>query len=284
MRNYSANISAEEITTLLQNIIPDGFEIRDNVKYYTPENLYVKINGRVEYYISYDIKGMAFVDYQKRNQNGAGIRVFVFDMGNPTLAFGAFSGERTRNAESLNLGREAYISSNNIYVWKGQYYIQIKLSQISQSLIETSLDVAEKLATSLNDTGEGVWGLEVLPKENLVPNSVQYFLIDALALSFLHNSFTATYVIEETEVDIFISLPESQELFNEVVLKFKAHLDRYGEKNEIIEINNSKAFSGKIYGTYDIFFSKDSLIAGVTGVENREIAIKSANRLWEILP
>ncbi|GAI04611.1 unnamed protein product, partial [marine sediment metagenome] len=128
---------------------------------------------------------------------------------------------RSLGVPPLKLGRDAYGSGANYYIWHGQYYIQIIAIDTTYELRQVSMDLAEKLTDSLQDSGQPVWGLQALPQKNQVPQSVQYFLIDALGYSFLRNTYTAKYYKDKIEVSVFLSQQDSPESVNTIIAKLK---------------------------------------------------------------
>ncbi len=169
--------SAEKIALMVASLTPKGWELYDKVIQFTPENLYEQINGRAEYYLSYDMIRMTFASFRKSTDNSNFINLSIYNMSTPSNAFGVFSGERSLGVPPLKLGRDAYRSEANYYIWKGQYYIQIIAIDTTYELRSIGMDLAGKLTDSLQDSGQPIWGLQALPQKNQVPQSVQYFLI-----------------------------------------------------------------------------------------------------------
>ena len=175
--DYTA--SQKRLAMIVNNLTPKHWRIYDRVMHFTAENLYEQINGRAEYYIAYDVIGMTFATFEKGGDSHFSVNLSIYDMGTPINAFGVFSGERSLETQRLELGRDAYRSGADYYIWQGQYYIQIMASITLEELKYVGFELAKKLTNLLPDSGESVWGLTVLPKANRVPQSIQYFLVDA---------------------------------------------------------------------------------------------------------
>ena len=275
--------SAEKIVLMVTSLTPKGWELYDNVLQFKPENLYEKINGRAEYYLSYDMIKMTFAGFRRSTDNNNFINLSIYDMGTPSNAFGVFSGERSLGVPPLKLGRDAYRSEANYYIWHGQYYIQIIASDTISELRRIGMDMAEKLTDNLQDSGQLVWGLEALPVNNRVPKSVQYFLIDALGHSFLRNTYTAKYYKDKAEVSVFLSQQDSPKSANTIIAKFKEHVNKYGKEVDLLSVDGIKLLSCDMGRYYDIIFQKGCLAAGVTGIKDKELAIGAAIDLWKQL-
>lgn len=276
-------MSPKRLAMIVNDLTPKNWRIYDKIMHFTAENLYEQINGRAEYYIAYDVIGMTFASYEEIADSHFSINLSIYDMGTPINAFGVFSGERSSESQPLELGREAYRSGADYYIWQGQYYIQIMASNTSEELKYIGSELAKKLTNLLPDSGESVWGLAVLPMADRVPRSIQYFLVDAMGLDFMRNTYTAKYYKGETVVSIFLSKEDSSESAQKTLQKFTAHAKQYGKGISLISQDNIKLLSCDMSGNYDAVFQKDSLIGGVTGVENENLAIQAAIDLWRQL-
>ena len=275
--------SAEKIALMVTSLTPKGWELYDNVLQFTPENLYEHINGRAEYYLSYDMIKMTFASFRKSTDNSNFINLSIYDMSTPSSAFGVFSGERTLDAPQLKLGRDAYSTERNYYIWHGQYYIQIITSDTISELRRIGMDLAEKLTYNLQDSGQPGWGLQALPVNNRVPQSVQYFLIDALGYSFLRNTYTAKYYKDKIEVSVFLSQQDSPESVRTTIIKLKEHVDKYGKGVDLLSVDGIELLSCDMGRYYDVFFQSGCLAAGVIGVKDKKLAIGAAIDFWKQL-
>lgn len=268
-------VPPEKLANLVAGITPKGWELYDKVLEFTPENLYEQINGRAEYYIAYNMINMIYASFNKCTANGTAFNLFIYDMGTPTNAFGAFSGERSFGAPQFNLGREAYRSGADCYIWHGQYYYQITANDTTNELKQVIIDLAGILIDSLQDSGQPVWGLNVLPKKDLVPQSVQYFLNDALGYEFLHNTYTAKYYKNEEIVSILLSQHDSPESVQSTIIKFKEHVNKYGKGVDLLTVDSTELICCDMGGHYDIVFHKGRLFAGVIGIKDKKMGIEA---------
>lgn len=275
--------SAEKTALMIVSLTPKGWELYDNVLQFTPENLYEQINGRAGYYLSYNMIKMTFASFRKSTDNSNFINMSIYDMRTPSNAFGVFSGERSLGAPPLKLGRDAYRSKANYYIWHGQYYIQIIATDTTYELRRIGMDLAEELTGYLQDSGQPVWGLQTLPQKNQVPQSVQYFLIDALGYSFLRRTYTAKYYKNKTEISVFLSQQDSPESVRTTITKLKEHVNKYGKGVDLLSVDGIELLSCNMGRYYDVYFQKGCLAAGVIGVTNKELAIEAAIDLWKQL-
>jgi hypothetical protein len=275
--------SLKSLAMIVNNLTPEHWQMYNKVMHFTAENLYEQINGRAEYYIAYDVSGLTFASFEKISDSDLFINLSIYDMVTPLNAFGVFSGERSSGSQRLELGRDAYISGANYYIWHGHYYIQIIALDTLEEFKTIGAEIAKKLTDILSDSGEPVWGLTALPKSNRVPQSIQYFTVDALGLDFMHNTYTAKYKRGESVLSVFLSEKNSSESAQIILDNFTTYAKKYGEGINLISQDKIKLVCCDMGGSYDVIFQKGSLIAGVTGVEKESLAIQATIDLWKQL-
>lgn len=278
-----SSTTTQSLSVKVADLAPEGWEIYDKVLRFTAENLYEHIDGRAEFYLAYDMIGMTFVSFEKGTDNGHFIHLSIYDMGTPTNAFGVFSGERSKGVPALDLGRDAYRSGANYYIWKGRYYTQIIASDNTDELRRIGMDIARKVTDFLSDSGEPVWGLNALPRVDRVPNSVQYFLVDAMGLDFMQNTYMAQYAKVNTLVTTFLSQRDSRESARATVARYVEHAGRYGVGVKPLTVDGVKLVLCDMGGNYDVVFQKGRLVGGVSAVEDQDLAVRAAIDLWRQL-
>ena len=272
-----------DLPDLVENLTPINWELFNRVKRFTPENLYEQINGRAEFFIAYDIISLTFASFMNRKDNSQFLDLHIYEMETPTDAFGAFSAERSLGEKPLDLGREAYSSDANYYVWKGKYYIKIIASDVSETLRQTGLELAKRVTDIIMDSGENVWGLTALPKKGLIRETIKYFKVDALGLAFMRNTYTAQYREGKTDVTAFLSKQDLQKSAESVLTEYVKYAKRYGKGVEHLEVEGVELIACDMKEKYDVIFQKGPLIGGVLSVKNRNLAVQAAIDFWKQL-
>ena len=276
-------IASQRLPVLVAGSTPKGWQIFDEVKQFTPENLYEQINGRAAFFLSYDMIRMTYVRFVNSDETTQFINLSIYDMGTPTNAFGVFSAERSQGESSLELGRAGYRSDANYFIWKGQYYIRIISSEATDAFQRIGIDLAQKVTDFLLDSGEQVWGLTALPLTDRMPESVQYFKVDAMGLDFMRNTYTATYRKGNTLVTAFLSQQDSMESARARVVRYAAYAKKYGKGIERLKAGEVELLSCDMGGSYDVVYQKGRLIGGVSYVEDRGLAIRVASEIRQQL-
>ncbi len=269
--------TTEVIAQALSIDPPKGWKKPGGVERYTITNLYDKINGRSELYNSYDIVGMTFVTFLNETDSSKYIDIFLYDMRTAMGGYGVYSVERSPGNPSADLGRSSYRTDRDLFMWKGQYYLTVLASHDTPDVQDRVLEIGKTIEAKLEDNGGSVWGLDTLPKENRKDETIQYFQIDALALSFMTNTFTAEYAFGDENVTLFLSKQDSDAVAAEKVEQYLGYLNKYGDEVEQKKIDGVSCASGDMGGGfYDAAFQFGPYIAGVSAVQGRETALEAA--------
>lgn len=276
-------VASQSLPAMVSDSTPKGWQIFDEVKQFTPENLYEQINGRASFFIAYDMIRMTYVSFVNSDKTSQFINLSIYNMGTPTNAFGVFSAERSQGESPLELGRAGYRSDANCFIWKGQYYIRIISSEATNEFQWIGMDLARKATDFLLDSGEQVWGLTALPLTDRMPESVQYFKVDAMGLDFMRNTYTATYRKGNTLVTAFLSQQDSAESARAKVVRYAKYAKKYGKGIDRLKAGEVELVSCDMGGSYDVVYQKGRLIGGVSYVEDRGLAIRVAIEMWEKL-
>lgn len=261
---------------------PEGWQALGALERFDADNLYEKINGRAEQYLAYDVVGLTCLSLAPAGGAGEFIDVFVYDMGAVTRAFGIYSIERSPDEPAVDLGRGGYRSGASYFFWHGPYYIQVMASEARDDLARTGQTIATRLVDLLPDNGEPVAGLERLPRQNLVAGTEQYFMRDALSLEFLTDTFVGQYEIGGSEVTGFVSGLASATAADSALEWYRRYLADFGEVR-VDERHGARWLFGDLGGFYDVVFRSGPTVAGVTLVEDADLAERAAEAMWREL-
>ena len=276
-------LNLKHLPAKVPSFTPNGWEVYDQTREFTAENLYELINGRAELYLAYDMVKMVYINFVNKGNSRQFVELFIYDMGTSTNAFGIFSVERSKRAPSLNLGRDSYKVDGHYFIWKGQYYIRIIASDSTKELNQIGMSMARKVSSHLADSGDPVWGLTALPQIDLISNSIKYFQVDAMGLDFMRNTYTAKYLKGNIEITSFLSKQDSSESSQDTVARYIEHTQKYGEGIEHIKQNGIKFVLCDMGDSFDVIFQKGELVGGVFSVKDRNIAAQAAFDFWKEL-
>ena len=271
----------QDLPKKVASLVPNGWEIFGKVKQFTAQNLYEQIDGRAEFFLAYDIIRMTFASFTNNTNEDQFIDLSIYDMGSSTNAFGVFSCERSPGETAVRLGRKGYRSDANFFIWKGHYYIRIIASENTDEIKKIVRDLARKVTDFLVDTGDSVWGLSALPREDRVPESERYVRVDAMGLDFMKETYMAHYRKGNATVTAFLSRWDTPKAAKEVVSRNKDYTRKYGEGIDRIEQGGVESAICDMGGNFDVIFQKGRLVGGVSSVDDRKLAMQVATDLWD---
>ena len=197
-------------------------------------------------------------------------------MTTPLGAFGVYSVERPPGSKPIATGDGGHRTGADLFFRKGQYYASILTSGPDKEVQKAASALADTLANRLKGEAAELWGLAMLPAKNRIDDSVQYLMVDALGLDFLTNAFTARYRDGEAEFTAFVARCKSAANAAEVLAKYKAHLEEFGDMAEPAKIEGASVmFAEAGDGGFDGACQVGDVIAGVTAVKGRDAAVKA---------
>jgi len=275
--------ASQNLSEIVVDFTPKGWKIYNEIKQFTPENLYEQINGRASFFLAYDMVKMTYASFVNSTNSEQFVDLSIYDMGTTTSAFGVFSSERSPGELTINIGRLAYCSGANYFIWKGQYYIRIISSETTGVAQRLGMDLARDVTKILPDSDEQPWGVTALPLKDRISSSIQYVKVDAMGLDFLDDTYLAEYKKGNAKVMAFLSRRDSVESACTILEKYTTYAIKYGKKVYRHKIEEVELVSCDMGENYDVIFHKGHLIGGVVSVENQELAFRAAIEIWKQL-
>jgi hypothetical protein len=139
---------------------------------YDKANLFNYIDGGAELYISYNFVKLLAVRYRTEAAEEE-IAVDIFDMGNSYDAFGLFSHGRERDDGIAGQGSE--YNAGLLTFWKDRFYVSVLAYPETEAKKEIVLGLGRRLAGAIPQEGKLPPVVGLLPKPDLIPESVRYF-------------------------------------------------------------------------------------------------------------
>lgn len=121
------------------------------VSHFTPDNLYLKIDGRADAYLQFHVVGLTFGTYYHQTDGDRTVDVYWYDMGNPHNALGMYRSEAPHDAAKVAIGREGYRAGGAVFFWKGASYVQVLPTRLDQGDSHVSMRIAERLSGRIED-------------------------------------------------------------------------------------------------------------------------------------
>jgi hypothetical protein len=244
-----------------------GWKWEGKPKHYNPQNLYEIIDGEAELYISHGFKELASLLYYRGSAEDTFFVVDIYDMGGALNAFGLYSGFRHPDYRFENIGTEGFVSDYGIKFYKGDFLVDIKVSEFSEKCRRAAWAAAETIARRIRESGRPLETLDWLPAENQVPRTLRYIQKEMLNQGFLPGGIEARYTIEGGEASGFVvefdSASSALRGFNELKAFYAGST---GLLN--VRIPGELSFSAKTpYRGYTLVFLSGRTVSGVLDLE-----------------
>lgn len=175
---YGLTLGSEESMTSLKptDLLPKdqdlkGWQSVGPPNVYTGEALFEYIDGGAELYLEYNFKQVAIREYS--NDAGSSLTIEVYEMDSPENAYGLYSFD-TRG-EHPAIGQDATYSFGLLKFWKGRFFCRALSLDPEETMKGVIFSIGEKIATRIPSEGARSQLLEIVPGENIVPESIHYF-------------------------------------------------------------------------------------------------------------
>lgn len=170
------------------------------VSHYDAENLYVKINGRADYYKSFGFERLHYVTLSLAGDASTTVDIEMYDLGKPENAVGAYAGERPPDSKTeLKDAGLQHVARNALMMTRGRYYVRAIGSDESETVVKMLGDLAAALD-----------GLSAQPLPwayalfagglGYPPSKISYMPEDAFSFGFAKRVYAAMQADDETEV------------------------------------------------------------------------------------
>jgi hypothetical protein len=178
-----------------------GYRLNTDFPVFLPDNLWDFINGAAENYLTYGFKDLHVAEYKKGKNV---IKLEIYNHGDPTLAFGIYSTERSPTFKFIDLGAQGYITGGAINFFKGNYYVKIRTYSSKEKTIQSALDLARRVAVNIEGRAGMPPELSLFPAEGRKQNEEMYINQSVLGHKFLNMAFKANYEVGPDNFSVFI--------------------------------------------------------------------------------
>jgi hypothetical protein len=250
---------------------PDWSEARD-VRTFTKDTLYEKINGRADIYFEYNFKLLTFAKYVNAQAPDDDIQVYVYDMAESENAMGIYKAELSEYAEPAEVGREAYRSGPSVFFWKGPMYVSVMAFE--PSLADICLTLAQQLADTIEDSEQLHWSEVLFPKEDMTSEGLQYKANNVFGFEFLNEVYLIEYSGSQGRARLFAHQATSASAAEQLLQTYVASFREYGE----VLREEDQIVIGDAGGVIDAVFCVGRYLAGVSEAKDATAAGEEATR------
>ena len=273
-----------EIIEEQTSIAPNGFETFSEIKTYTAENLYEKINGKAPLYTESGFKQLSTQRFISSTDPNLWAELYIFDMGQVKNAFSVYSTQIRAEANFLPGFEFTYKTANALYFVQGRYYVELVGSAEAAELSSAIAEIGRRVRTNLTiDTDSQIPELAIFPTENLVTGGIKLYLASTFGCEGLTNTFSARYILKDNEVTAFLSKKTNSSQAQAVAQTYYKFLIDNGGEDKIPKDQSLQAKVLDFYGTTEIVFATGQFVGGIHEAENQQSAEQLAKTLLNTL-
>ena len=170
-----------------------------------------------------------------------------------------------------------------MFFWQGGSYVQVLPTGSSPGDAEVAVEIARRINGEIQDTGEEMWALDLLPESGRVPDSFAFLARDAFGLGFLTDVFTARYDVEGRQFSLFIHRAGDESSAATLLDEYERFFEKYGKVTWKSPDASRRIITGKVAGLTDVVFAKGRYLGGVSGADDAELARRAAINFYEVL-
>jgi hypothetical protein len=247
------------------------------------ENLSDKIDGKAELYLSAGFLSLTSQRFAIKDEPNTWMEAFIYHMGSPKGSYAVYSLQKRSEAGELELGDYGYQTENALYFVHGPYYLEIVSSVAQETMTDLMLSFARNFLSKTSVESNELNELDLFPEKNLIRESISLIPSNGFGFEQFDSIFTAHYMAGDTEVTAFLSRRKNKEEATSLVEAYTSFLLTYGGTESKLALNIPGARLVEIMDTYELVFSRGSILAGVHGAENRKAAEEIALMLNQSL-
>jgi hypothetical protein len=282
-KNIIESISPASSPQSLIQYAPQNLTPLSPAESFGPENLSDKINGKAELYLSAGFVRLVSQRFAIEDEPSAWMEAFIYDMGSPRGSYAVYSLQKRFEAEELELGDYGYGTENALYFVHGPYYAELVSSVAQERMAELMFSFGRNFISTTPVESNELNELALFPEKNLNRESISLIPSNGFGFEQFDSIFTAQYGVGDTELTAFLSRRKSQAEAARLVEAYTSFLTAVGGTELKSNLNIPDAKLVEIMDTFELFFSRGSILAGVHGAENRKAAEELALMLNQSL-
>jgi len=258
---FLGSLSAQEL------VLPElqGYKKVLNYPVFGPDMLWDFINGAADTYLSYGFMDLHVAEY-KRGKNV--IKLEIYQLSDPTMAFGIYSSERSATFHFLNLGSQGYTTDGVTNFFKGKYYVKIRTYSKDSKTLKAEETLAQIVAGMLPGAGDMPAVLSAFPPELKKINEETYINESVLGHRFLNKAFRANYQTGEDLFSVFILDKSSTEEVKKTVNEYLSSSGVEAIDSETGKYMFRDGYNGTIFLAW-----KDNRIVIISGLSKDQSGI-----------
>ncbi|MFV2071828.1 MAG: DUF6599 family protein [Thermoanaerobaculales bacterium] len=257
-------------------VLAGGWRPDGRVETYDPSNLYEKINGAAEQYLSF---GFRRLDYLTLVKDRYFVTIEVYDQGEFGNALGIFSAQRDASRSVVTRPDGVYYYSTSVGAIGGyeNYYFKIAGNSTAEEVTSKAAALVEALAGLPVQTSTSPWAFTVLTRRLGVPfDRIAYQKNDVFRYDFARDFWFGS-MRGDSEARFFLHQAsdegQAQALFDQL-------LEEQAFEYEVVEADDRNALlEHRFLHTFFSLHRRGPLVFGVDGADDPGQARAGRDRL-----
>jgi hypothetical protein len=177
----------------------------DRVAQFDPDNLYVKIDGRADWFKGFGFRRLYDVLLVDEKDPAVTIDVEMYDLARAANALGCYGGERDPKVKpEISDSGLFHIARNALYMARGPYYLRVIGSDESPAVTDKLRALADTLGREIQGQPlPWAYGLFV-GGMGIDPGKVTYFVENAFSFGFARDVWAARPKGKDDDLELFV--------------------------------------------------------------------------------
>ena len=262
------------------------------IESYDSVTLSDRIDGKAELYLAANFQEMSCRAVTL--PNGARVDVYVYAQDTPADAFSVLSAQRRQGARPLpTLAPDAYATPNAVYFTRDGHYVELSADRADPDTMVGLETLAATLFAALPAEAPAPGGQAdapsrpdpktLFPTEGQTADSVRLAVSDAMGMAGFSNVYTAQYALPAGAATALLAERDSPEQAAAEARAFAEFLRQNGYAAAPLPLDAPRLPADAVLleadGSYEILWTRGSLLAGVHDAVSRPAALALAQAL-----
>ena len=128
-----------------------GWSAPRRAEHFSPDRLFIKIDGQAEAYLKLHVAGLTFGSYYLESDANRTVDVYWYDMGTPAGAQSMYESEKAPDATVVAIGHAGYQAGGAVFFCKGSSYVQVLPAGTDDADGRAALKIAARVAERIEN-------------------------------------------------------------------------------------------------------------------------------------
>lgn len=271
--------SAKPARAAVGPVLPPGLAApgwrAGNPSSFDSSNLYEKIDGRAEYFLTRGFRSLAFVTLSREGSAATTVDVELYDLGAPENALSALSGEKADGTKVEEAGGTSwYLARNALFLVRGRTYVRAigsdEGAEVKAALAHLEKALEEGLAVS-----ERAFSYALFSSALGVPtDKISYVPENAFSFGFARNVHSA--LLSDGETEVFVVAEKDPASAAATAARFQEGFLGYGDA---VKDGGETWVKDRYLGAFGRTFAEGSMVVGVRGAPTIATARQALEKL-----